>query len=62
MADVSGRVVQDGADEVFVIVVTGVGITEGGCTLVRDVALDGGSLGAAILLHGEHQFVLHDVC
>lgn len=65
VTDVFGRVVQDGADEVVVIVViiTGVGITEGRGPLTGSTALDRGSLGTALLLlHAEHQVILHDVC
>lgn len=65
VTDVFGRVVQDGADEVVVIIViiTGVGITEGRGPLTGRTALDRGSLGTALLLlHAEHQVILHDVC
>lgn len=65
VTDVFGRVVQDGADEVVVIIViiTGVGITEGRGPLTGRTALDQGSLGTALLLlHAEHQVILHDVC
>lgn len=64
VADFFSRVVQDGADEVvFVLVVAGVGITEGRGSLSGGTALGRGSLGAAlVLLHAEHQVILHGVC
>lgn len=66
MADVFGRVVQDGADKVVVVVVIiigGAGIAEGGGSVDGGSALERGSLGASLLLlHAEHQLIFHDVC
>lgn len=65
VTDFYGGVVQDGADEVvfvIIIIITGVGFTEGAGPLVGGTSLGRGSLGAALLLHAEHQVVLHDVC
>lgn len=62
MRDLLGGVVQDGADEVvLVVVVTGVGFTEGRGPMGEATSLHRGSLGASHLLHAEHhQLVLHD--